>query len=181
MTQYTTRFFRQRHRPRGVAPGYVVHGRWPIEPVVMFDGPNAIPGFFANGDIYYSLGQRPRNRASHVIPYSFSQGRCPWLWCAWPLANPTGRDVRWPKCDTRFFSPKAILIIAWGNAPGRANHVIPYSSSQGRCPWLWCAWPLANRTVRDVRWRKCDTRFFSPKAIFRRNQSQTYCSSNLIP
>jgi hypothetical protein len=118
MTQYTTRFFRQRHRPRGVAPGYVVHGRWPIEPVVMFDGPNAIPGFFANGDIYYSLGQRPRNRASHVIPYSFSQGRCPWLWCAWPLANPTGRDVRWPKCDTRFFSPKAIFIIAWGNAPG---------------------------------------------------------------
>ena len=103
------------------------------------------------------------------------------LCCVWPLANPTGRDVRWPKCDTRFFSPKAILIIAWGNAPGRANHVIPYSSSQGRCPWLWCAWPLANRTVRDVRWRKCDTRFFSPKAIFRRNQSQTYCSSNLIP
>jgi hypothetical protein len=32
--------------PRGDAPGYGVHGRWPIRPVVMFDGPNAIPGFF---------------------------------------------------------------------------------------------------------------------------------------
>jgi hypothetical protein len=33
-----------------------VHGRWPIEPVAMFDGPNATPGFFAKGDIHHSLG-----------------------------------------------------------------------------------------------------------------------------
>jgi hypothetical protein len=117
MTQYTTRFFRQRHRPRGVAPGYGVLGLWPIRPVVMFDGPMRYPVFSPTAIFIVAWGYAP-GRARHVIPCSFSQGRCPWLWCAWPLANPTGRDVRWPKCDTRFFSPKAILIIAWGNAPG---------------------------------------------------------------
>ena len=84
--------------PRGDAPGYGVYGLWPIGLVVMFDNP-----------IYYPV----------FSPTASSQGRCPWLCCAWPLANRTGRDVQWPKCDSRFFSPKAILIIAWGNAPGR--------------------------------------------------------------
>ena len=84
-------------RPRGDAPGYGVYGLWPIGLVVMFDDP-----------IYYPV----------FSPTASSQGRCPWLWCAWPLANRTGRDLRWHKCDTRFFSPTAIFIIAWGNAPG---------------------------------------------------------------
>ena len=48
-------------RPRGDAPGYGVYGRWPIEPVAMFDGPMRYPVFFAKGDTHHSLGQRPRS------------------------------------------------------------------------------------------------------------------------
>jgi len=57
--------------PRGDAPGYGVHGRWPIRPVVMFDGPNAIPGFFANGDIHRSLGLRPRSGEARYPMFVF--------------------------------------------------------------------------------------------------------------
>ena len=45
-------------RPRS---GYGVLGRWPIEPVAMFDGPMRYPVFFAKGDTHHSLGQRPRS------------------------------------------------------------------------------------------------------------------------
>jgi hypothetical protein len=75
--------------PRGDAPGYGVYGLWPIGLVVMFDDP-----------IYYPV----------FSPTASSQGRCPWLCCAWPLANRTGRDVRWPKCDTRLFRQRRYLL-----------------------------------------------------------------------
>jgi hypothetical protein len=99
-------------------------------------------------------GQLVRDSFERKVPCRFfrqrsSQGRCPWLWCVWPLANRTGRDVRWRKCDTRFFSPKAIFIIAWGNAPGRVMVCLAVGqSNRSRCSMA-----------------QCDTRFFSPKAI----------------
>ena len=81
--------------PSGVAPGYVVYGLWPIGLVVMFDDP-----------IYYPV----------FSPTASSQGRCPWLWCAWPLANRAIRDVRLPN-GLLFLFKKAIFNVAWGDTP----------------------------------------------------------------
>ena len=65
-------------RPRGAAPGYGVHGRWPIEPVAMFDGPMRYPVFSPTAIFIVAWGNAP------------GIGLC----CVWPLANRTGRDVR---------------------------------------------------------------------------------------
>jgi hypothetical protein len=46
------------HFPRGDAPGYVVLGRWPIEPFVMFDGANATPGFFRQRRYFDAINPR---------------------------------------------------------------------------------------------------------------------------
>ena len=37
----------------------------------MFDGANAIPGFFANGDIHRSLGLRPRSGEARYPMFVF--------------------------------------------------------------------------------------------------------------
>ncbi|MFN5184639.1 MAG: hypothetical protein ACK5GD_02520, partial [Planctomycetota bacterium] len=66
------------HCPRGAAPGYGVHGRWPIEPVAMFDGPMRYPVFSPTAIFIVAWGNAP------------GIGLC----CVWPLANRTGRDVR---------------------------------------------------------------------------------------
>jgi len=54
-------------------------------------------------------GQLVRDSFERRVPCRFfrqrsSQGRCPWLWCVWPLANRTGRDVRWPNAIPGFFA-----------------------------------------------------------------------------
>jgi len=66
---------------RGVAPGYVDYGRWPIGSSIGQWYLSVVS--FANGDIYRSLGQRPRTWISFRWPngsaWFVAQGRCTWL------------------------------------------------------------------------------------------------------
>ena len=76
-----------------------------------FRCPLCVTRLFAKGDTHHSLGQRPRNWARDM-----PQGPCTRL-----LDTAVGQTDRALFSSTIMcypaFSPKAILIIAWGNAP----------------------------------------------------------------